>query len=271
MDNVKVDNIDSTAVKVLSNKVTLQIQEEAKSDSIQDFRVIILEPINGSIKHFNYISENDFRQALALKEGIGITEIVMGTVELLVGLLTLIAGVLTFNPTLVVGGVLTATSGALSITAGAIRPVYPELSEKLGYSAIALGTAGMMFSIYGGYRAGIHASRMLGKVANGRILHSQTLNSANYQMQTLGAATPIPSNAVGGFNRFYGGPGFLMQVIARGAGHATTRGVNAAIGTVGGAGASFAGVNAGYWHSFKVRAKLTRQLNLQKMISGSLD
>lgn len=271
MDNVKVDDVDALKVKVLSNKATLNNKEEEKSDRTNQYMVIAVEPSNKNVKTFNYISENDFVKALALEEGIGVAEIAIGALEIVVGLVTLIVGVLTLNPRLIVGGVLTTTSGALAITAGAIRPIYPELSEKLGYMAIAVGTAGMMLSLYGAYRGGVIASRMMGKVANARILQSQTLNSAHYHMQTLGAATPISANAVGGFNRFYGGPGFLMQLLVRGAGHATTRGVNAGIAYFGGSGATFSAVNAGYWHSFRTRAKVASQMNQQKMTSGALD
>lgn len=271
MNNVTVNDPAQTQIKVLNSTALLTPQEADKSDNTKKFKVVHIEGTKDNIRNFNYISECDYREVLAREEGVGVTEIIFGVAEVIMGLITLVVGVLSLQPWLIVGGVLTTASGALSIAAGATRAVNPRLSESLGYAAIAVGTAGLLFSIYGGYRAGIHASRMLGRSVNARLLHSQTASTANYQMQTLAAATPIPANAVGGFNQFYGGPGFIMQLLARAAGRATTSGVNLAYGTVLGAGATTALGYAGYWHSFKKRAENQYHINREKLILGGLD
>lgn len=271
MNDITVNNPAQTQIKVLSSIALLTPQEADKSDNTKKFKVVHIEGAKDNARHFNYISDGDYREVLAREEGIGVTEIIFGVAEVIMGLITLVVGVLSLQPWLIVGGVLTTVSGSLSIAAGATRAVNPGLSQSLGYSAIAVGTAGLLFSIYGGYRAGIHASRMVGRAANGRLLHSQTASTANYQMQTLASATPIPTNVVGGFNQFYGGPGFMMQLLARAAGRATTSGVNLAYGTVLGAGATAALGYAGYWHSMKKRAENQYHIDREKMILGGMD
>lgn len=236
-------------VAVRSNNSLMTPQESDRAETSKKYTVILNDHITTNSRNFDYISVEDYRKVLAKEEGFGITEIVMGIGEVILGLVTFVAGVLLLQPWMIVGGVLSVVSGGLSIAAGITRPFSPYWSERLAYTSIAVGVVGLLFSLYGGYRAGMSASKLLSRAARGRSLGNPPPVLSNPRMMNLAAA--IVSNSSGG-------PAFMSNI-------------NIAYGVTLSTGGILTFANMGQWHSFNKRVESRYQSNYEKKNMGGAE
>lgn len=213
-------------VKVIHAKKTVSLNpdEHIYADNVAKNMVVIRE----KRRVFAEITLENYYQDVFRKEGIGITDIVMGALSAGLGLVALVVGVLTLNPLLIIGGGLGILSGGLGIAGGILRPVNPHLSNLFTKAAIVTGVASAVLSIAGAYRLGMLAARGTGQLANRGVLHSATVSGANNHVRSIQAASKFAATPGGNISKFGSGPAMISGAVMRAAAKATAEGVNAA-------------------------------------------